>query len=119
MYRFLLIVPLLLTGCGKKYVVRDLVTYQVETLAALERQLGASAALKEAAREARQRGDWDACAEYAAPALLIDAAAQVQAHRALWLAGLQYPSDQDSEEQPDPGPAPEPAEVTEICGVSQ
>ncbi len=106
-------------GCGPK-VVRDPGTYTVEILAALLRQQEASAALHDAAREARVRGDYDACVMYAEPALLIDASAQAQAYRALWLADLPYPAGPDMEQhnktQPDPGPSKAVEPPNTLCG---
>jgi len=115
-----IIVVLLLTGCPKKTVVRSSASFYVETLAALARQEEAAISLHHAAAEAKSRGDRAACELYAEPALLIDASARAQAHRALWLAGLPYPAANGTTpprgtKQPDPGPATKPAAVSTLC----
>mgnify|MGYP003128538106 FL=1 len=101
----------LVTGCAhKQQVRRDANTYVAEVLAGLQREKEAAAALHLAAQDAVDRGEMDQCLQYAAPALVIDAKAQPQAYRALWLAGMPYPLEDGSlpaagQEQPDPGPA--------------
>jgi hypothetical protein len=113
------VILLLLVGCPKKSVVRNASSFYAETLAALARQEEAADALRHAAVAAKVRGDRDACEQYAKPALLIDASARAQAHRALWLAGLPYPVDgitpPRGTEQPDPGPSTEPAPTSTLC----
>jgi hypothetical protein len=94
-----------------KKVIRDGGTFQLEVQAALARQQEASTALKTAAERAREAGQHEYCVEYATPALLIDAYAESQANRALWLAGLV-----DGE---DPGPSAEPKPATTLCGDPQ
>ncbi len=74
-----------------------------------------------AAKAAKAAGDRVKCVAYAKPALLIQAKAQGQAFRALWLAGLNYPKADGSipksgEEQADPGPTGVPASVDTVCG---
>ena len=93
-----------------KRVNRDSQTYTMEVLAGLQRQEDAASALFKAANAAAVRGEKKACEEYAQPALIIQAKAEKQAFRALWLAGLPYPNADGSvpdpkEKQPDPGKA--------------
>ena len=104
---------ILIAGCATlpKRVIRDRDTYIVEILAGLQREQEAATALLSAADAARGLGDEIACRVYAQPALLIQAKAQPQAYRALFLAGLPYPNPDGSlpdpkDTQPDPGPAP-------------
>lgn len=99
---------LVLLGCGGKKIIRDADTFHVETMAAVARQKEAAVALHAAATAARNAGEWDLCVAYVKPALLIDAYAEAQAARALWLAGLL--------EGEDPGPSPEPKPATNVCG---
>ena len=103
-------------GCAKT-VIRNSLTFQAETMSALKRQEEAAVALRAAAEAAKERGDQEACEKYAGPALLIEASAQAQAYRALWLAGLPYPTDATpvDGELPDPGPSAEIAPVSSIC----
>lgn len=103
-----LVVVILMVSCGQKRVLRDAATYEVEIRAAEARQNEAAVALFNAAERARQAGDRLLCAEYAIPALLIEAAATHQAERALWLVHLGPTFD--------PGPMPEPRDVNEVCG---
>ena len=121
--------PLILTliavaasGCAHSGSIRrDGPTYAVEVFASLQRQEAAATALLNAASAAAARGDRDACLSYARPALVIQAAAKPQAFRALWLAGLTYPTPDGSKPtgpQPDPGPAGQPASADTICGGS-
>lgn len=102
----MIFVLMLTTACGPK-VIRDAETFKVETLAAEKRQTEAAAALFDAAERARVSGDRLLCAEYAIPALLIEAFAVAQSRRALYLAGLL---------DEDPGPSPEPRDVNDVCG---
>ncbi len=109
----------LLAGCGGKHVVRNASTFQTEVLASLARQEEAASALFAAADKAKAAGDTEACVEYAGPALLIDASAQSQAFRALWLAGLPYPVDGEmpptNTKQPDPGPSKPLQDAAAFC----
>lgn len=98
---------MLLMGCASNRVIRDAETFKVETLAAEKRQSEAAAALFKAAAAAREADDVDLCAEYAAPALLIEAYGLAQAMRALYLAGLM---------EEDPGPSRELRDVSAVCG---
>lgn len=113
---------LVLPACATRYAVRDSTTYATEVAATVARQDEAADALFVAAERAKEAGDWRACAEYAGPALLIEASAQVQANRALWLADLPYPDPETGEappvgtEQPDPGKSPSPRSVVDVCG---
>ena len=93
-------------GCAH-VVARDRGTFTAETLAALKRQEEAAVAMRHAAEAALARGDRAGCVDLAGPLLLIEAAASIQAHRALFLAGV---------EAVDPGPAPAPAPVESLCG---
>ncbi len=96
----------LLSACSglPKNVVRRTDTYIAETLSALQRQEAAAEALRTAAASARASGDSESCEDYLYPALVIETTAQPQAFRALFLAGLPYPSDQPTQPQADPGP---------------
>lgn len=105
---------LALVGCGHRAVLRDAVTYRAETLAALERQREAAEMLIRAADAAKADGDLGTCAQMAAPALLIEAYAEGQAYRALWLADLPYPGG-PAGDQPDPGPSATPRKATDYC----
>ena len=117
----LMMALMMVPACGPKKVVRDASAFRLETMAALARQQEAATALHDAAAQARVRGDRPTCVKYAEPALLIDAAAEAQAYRALWLAELAYPDSSgefpsDGEDQSDPG-APNPiADVSTVCG---
>jgi len=102
-----MIALLLMIGCTHK-VIRNAGTFQLETEAALARQVEASKALHTAVDRAKEAGDWQACIEYAKPALLIDTFAANQAERALWLAGLV--------EGDDPGPSPQVPAPESLCG---
>ena len=109
------------SGCATTDVVRDGKTYTAEIVASLLRQNAAAKELKVAAIASKELGDNKACERYARPALLIEAKAQAQAYRALWLAGLPYPKadgsiPEDGEEQDDPGVAPSPEPVSTLCG---
>ena len=113
--RLILVSALLLAAACAPKVLRDPATFQAETMASLARQQEAATALLQAAIEAP---DEATCAAYAEPALLIKAKAQPQAYRALWLAGLPYPTSDGSEppdEQEDPGVGPEPDAVASVC----
>ena len=101
----LVLIAMVLTACGPTKVIRDATTFEIETMAALARQAEAATALHLAADRA---GDYAVCVEYAQPALVIDAYAENQAKRALWLAGLS--------EGADPGPSPAVASVDSVCG---
>ena len=108
--------------CGPESnrITRDRDTYVVEVFANLARQNEASEALLQAAEASARAGDVEACEGYAEPALLIQAKAQAQAWRALWLAGQPYPLEDGSlppegEPQPDPGPAGDPVEASNFC----
>lgn len=119
MIRFMLV--LVLAGCPAHTVLRDAATFQIETMAALARQEEAAGALRVAAVAALEQGDRASCVLYAEPALLIEAAAQAQAYRALWLAGLPYPTEDGSmppegTAQPDPGPSTKAPAASTICG---
>ena len=108
-------------GCVHNKVVRDRSTYTVEIFASLARQLEAAEALFGAAEAANAEGDDEACAQYAAPALMIEAKARSQAFRSLWLAGLPYPKADgtmpvEGEVQDDPGPSSRRRPVAVICG---
>lgn len=103
----IVVVGFALAGCGHK-IVRDADTFHVEVMAAQARQTEAMRALLEAADAALMRGDREACERYARPALLIEAFAENQAQRALYLAGL---IDED------PGPSPTQRPVAAVCGV--
>ena len=127
MRRLSLLLPALLlsSACAHHHVVRDSSTFAIEVASSLARQTEAAEALRNGAELALAGGDRELCAELAEPALLIEAAAEVQAHRALWLAALPYPVVADDgsltvpdvgTEQPDPGPAPDPDPVDTICG---
>ncbi len=113
------ILALSLVGCAPK-VLRDATTFRVETMAALARQQEARGALFRAAHAAAEREDYEGCVDAAEPALLLEAAAEAHAYRALWLAGLSYPVDgtvpPNGTEQPDPGPMPPLKLLEEICG---
>lgn len=96
---------LLLTSCAA--VSRGQRAYTVEIYAALARQEEAAQALFVAAEAARLAGNHEACVKYATPALLIEQYAANQAHRALYLAGL---------EEADPG-EPQPGRTPDaVCG---
>jgi hypothetical protein len=97
---------LFVIGCPKT-ITRDAGTFELEIAASLARQLEAAVALHAAARDAAARGDYAACVQYAKPALLIDASAERQAERALFLAGLR---------SVDPGKSKPIADVSTICG---
>jgi len=122
----LLIVALVvgLASCTR-YAVRDATTYSAEVAASTARQEEAADALLVAAERAREAGDLEACEEYAAPALLIEAAARQQGNRALWLAGIPYLDPETGqlppkgEKQPDPGPSPDPRPVAAVCGPQE
>lgn len=106
-------------GCVRQ-VRRDANTYAAEVLAGLQREKAASASLHSAAQDALNRGASAECLEWVHPALVIDAKAQPQAYRALWLAGLPYPNPDGSlsepgEEQADPGPSGPTAEPDAVC----
>jgi hypothetical protein len=109
----------LLSGCcltGK--VARDAKTYTAEVFANLLRQKAAAKMLFKAAEAA---DDDKVCAAYARPALLIEAKAQGQAYRSLWLASLPYPLKDgtipaEGVKQPDPGAPGPPRAVSEVCG---
>jgi hypothetical protein len=94
----LILLASLTYGCATvpKRVVRDSSTYTAEVLASLARQEEAAAALLDAAHLVPV----EHCQATVAPALLIEATAQRQAYRALWLAGLPYPLEDGS--LPDP-----------------
>lgn len=119
MLRFALLFVLCLPACKASQVMRQADTFTVETLAALARQEEAADALLDAADAARAAGDLATCKQYAEPALLISASAELQAHRALWLAGLPYPEDGEipprGTEQPDPGPSNPPKSADAYC----
>lgn len=100
-------ITIILLACAGKTIIRDAGTFRIETEAAIARQVEAAEALREAAEAAAQAGDLEACERFAEPALLIEAAAEVQGRRALFLAGL---------EDEDPGQSPEPAPTSTICG---
>jgi len=109
-----------ITGCcGSGKVVRDSKTYAAEVMASMLRERSASQRLMEGALAAKARGDNTACERLAAPAMVIQAKAQRQAYRALWLAGLPYPAADGSvssgAEQADPGPSPAPKSVDSVC----
>jgi hypothetical protein len=106
-----LIALLVLSGCVR-HIVRNEATYTAEIYASIARQNEAADALIVAAEAARDAGDTAACARYAEPALLIQASAEIQGYRALWLAGLPYPGG-DGE---DPGAIPDPEPVSSVCG---
>lgn len=108
---FLAIALVLSLGCPR-HVVRDSATYTTEIYASVARQTEAASALLIAAEAAREAGDLEACARYAEPALLIQASAEAQGYRALWLAGLAYPGGDGT----DPGVAPDPDPVSTVCG---
>ena len=82
-----------LFACGS-VVIRDADTFKLETAAALARQQEAATALRSAIAAADSREE---CLQYAAPLAVIDAYAENQARRALYLAGLA---------SEDPGPSP-------------
>lgn len=108
-------------GCVTGKIVRDSQTYTAEVMSGLLREKLAAKHLLEAAKAAKAAGDRAKCVAYAKPALLIQAKAQGQAFRALWLAGLNYPKADGSipksgEEQADPGPTGVPASVDTVCG---
>lgn len=111
MRRIALLALLMLAACPK-HIARNEATYTAEIYAAIARQNEAADALLEAADSAKEAGDLDACARYAQPALLIKATAEIQGHRALWLAGLPYPGGDGT----DPGAAPDPEPVSTVCG---
>lgn len=118
----LVVILVLLAGCAKKNVVRSAGTFTVETLAALKRQEEAAAALHHAATKAKENGDTASCLRYIKPALLIDAAAQKQAYRALWLADLPYPDANGDMppkgvKQEDPGPSEPQTDPEQFCRV--
>ena len=92
-------------GCNT-YVVRDAKTFELEITASMSRQLAAMDALFLAADDANERGDSVACRVYAAPALLIESAAEHQGRKALFLAGLL---------EEDPGERTPPRAIEEIC----
>jgi Flp pilus assembly protein TadD len=112
-------------GCATvpKRVVRDSQTYTAEVLSSLARETEAKGALLIAADFAIEAGDETACLVYAETALTIEAYAENQAYRALWLAGLPYPTSDGvmpldlSEEQEDPGMPPAPRDPIDFCGV--
>lgn len=116
------IIIVCMTGCcttGK--VVRDGQTYTAEIMSSLLRERAAAKHLRAAAEAAKAAGNVETCKSYARPALLIEAKAQGQAYRALWLGGLNYPKADGStpksgEEQEDPGPTGSPADVSTVCG---
>jgi hypothetical protein len=103
-------------GCATipKRVQRDSGAYAAEVLAGLAREQDAAAALFEAADNALSAGDVEACRRFVAPALVIQRFAELEAHRALWLAGLPYPVDgvmpDPRAEQPDPMEGREPVD---------
>ena len=113
MRRILFLAFLCVAGCSR-HIVRNEVTYTTEIYASVARQTEAADALLDAAKAASDAGDYDACVRYAGPALLIVSAAEIQGYRALWLAGLPYPGDDGSGE--DPGAPPDPEPVSTICG---
>lgn len=98
---------LLLSGCAGKHVVRNRAAFEAEVLAAMKRQQEAADALFVAAEYARSNGDLTACQFFATPALLIEAAAQAHALRALHLAGI-LPQD--------PGGMKPIRPVSDVCG---
>lgn len=109
------------TGCITGKVVRDGKTYMAETVASLLREKAAAKQLRAAAIAAKVAGDNDTCKRYARIALLIEAKAQPQAYRALWLADLNYPNADGSipesgTKQPDPGVSGSPEAVSTVCG---
>jgi hypothetical protein len=115
------IILALTVGCTTGKIVRDSQTYTAEVMSGLLREKLAAKHLLEAAKAAKAAGDTAKCEAYAKPALLIQAKAQGQAFRALWLAGLNYPKADGSipksgEEQADPGPTGSVASVATVCG---
>jgi hypothetical protein len=112
----------LLGGCcltGK--VARDAKTYTAEVFGNLLRQKAAAKMLFEAAEAAKAAGDVEACQGYARPALVIEAKAQGQAYRSLWLASLPYPLEDgtipaEGVKQDDPGVTGSPRAMVEVCG---
>lgn len=112
---FLAVLP----ACGGRLVIRDAETFVAEHASSLARETEAADRLLDAATFALMNGDEDRCVLYAETALLIEAKAQPQHYRALWLAGLPYPSGDYvpplGTEQPDPGAAPAPEDPETIC----
>ncbi len=108
-----------LAGCPRQ-IIRDASTYTAEIVASVQRQHEAMNALFIAAETARLDRDLEKCKLYAHPALVIEAKAQAQGDRALWLAGMPYVNPDGSipekgEEQPDPGVSPALRDIEEVC----
>ena len=117
----LLVFVMGLGGCVGGKIIRDGQTYTAEVISGLLREQAAAKVLLEAAAAAKAAGNVETCAKLAKPALLIEAKANGQAYRALWLAGLNYPKADGSvpaegEKQADPGPTGAPADVATVCG---
>ena len=115
-----IMVALLGGCCLKGKVARDAKTYTAEVFANLLRQKAAAKMLLKAAEAAKAAGDAEACKGYARPALVIEAKAQGQAYRSLWLASLPYPLENgtipdEGVKQDDPGVTGSPRAVTEVC----
>ena len=100
------LIAVLFGGCAPK-VLRNANTFVVEQIAAEKRQIEAAEVMLEYAERFAAVGDVHSCIKLAGPALLIEAAADRQSSRALYLARLL---------DEDPGPSPEPRPVTAICG---
>ncbi len=123
----IVVVAALAAACAAlpKRVVRNTDTYIAEVLSALQRQEAAPATLFSAADQARGVGDVELCEKYLRPALVIEAHAEAQAYRALYLAGLPYPEGSGGipdqpRNQPDPGPSATidyGAEIQTFCEV--
>lgn len=116
------LLSLSLSGCAHR-VVRDASSYTAEIVSSLSRQEAAEKALLEAAGAAREAGDFELCVSYATPAFRIQARAEAEAYRALWLADLPYPVNGElpdpkaSQEDPGEAPAFDPGAVESFCEV--
>jgi len=116
----IILTSLAASGCAHTRISRERDTYTAEVFAGLQRERAAADALMLAAEAALQADDIPACRAYSEPALVIQAKAQPQAFRALWLAGIAYPLEdgslpEEGVEQEDPGAAPPVLSVDEVC----